>query len=219
MSLNTLESGQMVNIGKDHRGKQDLYRIKVLAVYKKVIELELPKREGKVPDIIAPEELLIISFAGRGGLNRLDIKVKEIKEIRKRFIASRESKIRRIQRRKYVRIPIKKEIKYQRIINIEDDFLKATILDVSASGLKMRLNQLNGVAMYQVLDLKLDNLSCDINLLKGRVVRLDEKKDPDTGKAFYDLGIEFIDISTAEQEKLIEWVLAKQREFRQKGVL
>ena len=209
----------MVNLGKDYEGKHNLYRLKVVAVYKDIIELELPKENGKRPEIIARGELLILSFAGRSGLNKLDVRVKEVNEIRKKFAVVRQSQVRRIQRRKYVRIPLKKEVEYQRIVNIEDNFLPALILDISASGLKMRLKELNGVAMYQVLDLKLDKLSCAVNLLKGRVVRLEEKKDPDTGKPFYEVGIEFIDISAAQREKLIEWILSKQREFRRKGLL
>ncbi|MBM7555809.1 flagellar brake protein [Halanaerobacter jeridensis] len=219
MHQNKISSGQKVTIGKDYNNNTNLYRVRVLAVYKKMIELELPKKDGQKPDIIEQGELLTISFAGQAGLNRLDVKVKRVKEYRKKFIVTRKSKIRRIQRRKYVRLPLRKEIEYQRIINIEDNFLSAMMLDISASGLKIRLEELNGVAMYQVLDLKLNNLSCGINLLKGRVVRLDEKEDPDPKKPFYDLGVEFIDISVTEQEKLIEWVLFKQRQLRQKGVL
>lgn len=214
-----ISEGQMVNVGKDHEGKEGLYRLKVMAVYKNKIELDLPMENGERPEMIGRGELLTISFAARSGLNKLDVKVKQVNEMRKIFSVMPQGEIQRIQRRRYVRISLKKEIKYQRIVNEEDDFIEAMMIDISASGLKMRINELNGVAMYQVLDLKLHNLSFDINCLKGRVVRLKEKKDPATGKSFYDLAVEFIDITSAEREKLIEWVLSKQRELRQNGLL
>ncbi|MGM0370173.1 MAG: flagellar brake protein [Bacillota bacterium] len=214
-----LKSGTMVNIGKDYSGKQDLYRVRVLAVYKDTIELELPKSEGEKPEIIERGELLTLSFAGRSALNTLNIKIKDINEHRKRFSVVRKSQLQTIQRRKYVRISLVKEIEYQRIVNVEDNFSTATMLDISASGLGMRLKELNGVAMYQVLDLRFTNLACDIYQIKGRVVRLNEEEDPDTGKEFYNIGVEFINLTNQQREKLIEWVLSKQREMRRKGLL
>lgn len=132
---------------------------------------------------------------------------------------NKPQKVKKIQRRKYVRVPVLIDVKFGLIdknfkLNKENlatvKFEKGTLLDLSGGGSKLKTS----------LDLKRDDLIVVILpieemyiLVKGEIKRV--VKDEVGDKL---CGISFVDLKMIEQDKIVKYVFAIMREQMKKGL-
>ncbi|GAB6100561.1 flagellar brake domain-containing protein [Halanaerocella petrolearia] len=194
--------------------QEDDYKARIIDLKKDEIRLH---SESDLTELTAENQLLTLSFIDNNALYRLRVVVKEVKE--KYLLVTVESGIERVQRRRYVRVPIYKKIEYKLIDNKGDDFKEAIALDISGGGLKVMTKELDGINIEAELEIKLDSFSLEFNIVEGRLVRVQAEDDSESEEKVYYLGIEFVDLPKAWREDIIEWVFAKQRELKIKGKL
>jgi c-di-GMP-binding flagellar brake protein YcgR len=144
----------------------------------------------------------------------------------------RPDKIYKIQRRGFLRVPIKLTVEYRKLIlddktESKDNFLglnydeskqvefkKALTQNVSGGGLLLTVNEF--ITAYSFIELKLDVENLSFETLIGEVVRIDEIPD---SKDKIGVGVKFINISQSKQDEIVQWVLQKQLELHRKGLL
>ena len=121
---------------------------------------------------------------------------------------------RRIQRRDYFRLEVKKRVKY-RLLDAElkpiGGFKETTTIDISGGGIKMVANSV--IFRDTLMEVYLQIPTLENVAIISRAVNLTELPD---GLA---LGIKFIEIDDSAREKIIGWLFEKQRKMRKKGLL
>ncbi|OCL27106.1 hypothetical protein U472_06395 [Orenia metallireducens] len=226
-----LKVNQKVTIEIEGGTGKGEYISRVLDFNDKTIELEIPFDEDNRPLSIKKKTPLKVTFPGRTALYQMETKVKSTKKKPVySLIVFNSNNISRIQRRRFVRISIQEEIEYRPISycdikgkieydNYAEEFSKAVATDISGGGLMMVIQDVNRFERGQALELKVDFIDLSISILNGEIVRIVEKEDVETGKITTAYGIKFIDMSSDLREIIIEWVFAKQRELRKKGLI
>ena len=215
-----LEVGQKVRL-KISRWKEDknnqVYETKVVDLGDNIIELDFSFVQGGKPTGIRRGKRLTLVFIGRNGLYKQPVEVKQFK--RDPILSLeviRDGKWKKVQRRRYVRVPVGEDVEY-RIDNGE--FKQGLMVDVSGGGIKLKIDDLEGLEEEDKLDLKLLPLSLSQSIIKGKVVRIRKDEDSDTGETNYNLGIQFVGLSDEVREEIIEWGFVKHRELRRKGLI
>lgn len=127
----------------------------------------------------------------------------------------------KIQRRKFVRVPIICSINYERI-NEENDTskgrfgkegkptFKATMVDLSGGGAKIRLKEGIKPGDLMIMHIPMDK---ETVTLKGEVIRVEKGYD----NRLNTCGINFSDLDDRTREKLIRFVFQIMREQMKKG--
>jgi c-di-GMP-binding flagellar brake protein YcgR len=160
------------------------------------------------------------------------------------FIISYPKRIQKIQRRQYFRVPVIRTLKYRVIEKEEAGQIKSDfVLELNEEG------DLSGALKYQIVDregiseekngfmLNLSGggllfnadealpLQADILLrakigaddmeILGRIIRCEQEEDRD----FYQVSVEFRQMSEKTRDKIIRYVFEIQREMRRRGLL
>ena len=215
-----LEVGQKVRL-KISRWEEDkdnqVYETKVVDLGEDIIELDFSFVQGGKPTGIRRGKELTLVFIGRNGLYKQPVEVRQFK--RDPILSLeviRAGELKKLQRRRYVRVPVGEEIEY----SVDNgNFERGLMVDVSGGGIKLKIDELDGLEEGKEIDLKLLPLSLSQDIIKGQVVRVREEEDSDTGEISYNLGIKFLGISDKVREEIIEWGFVKQRELRRKGLI
>ena len=133
------------------------------------------------------------------------------------LLISKPVEIKKIQRRKYVRIPLIKTVKYinlkgEKKINIntinKNRYLKAMLVDLSGSGMRVKVSQEVKLNDFLLVSLLVNDE--DINII-GKSMRI--IKDDD-GSYFCGLSLDFIDNVT--REKIIKFIFELMRKQMKK---
>lgn len=167
----------------------------------------IPLREGTAIEIIFADEVSAYSFSTTI-IKRLSYPIPT-------FIVEQPKKIKKIQRRRFVRVPLVYPFKYH---VFEEDGLSAEkngfINDLSGGGLlfKAKENLSAGTIVY--LKIKISDTEME---LPARVVR--SQKDIEAEKDYYIISVEFQDITEKIRDKIISYVFDIQREMRKKGLI
>lgn len=139
----------------------------------------------------------------------------------------------KIQRRDFVRVPIRLGVEYRKL-NLEEeerekllageeiiydedkqeDFKKGLTDDISGGGLLLVVKEF--IPLDSIMELRLDVDKLDFETVLGRVLRLDDFPDR---KNKLGLGIRFINISRSQQDDIVAWVLQRQLDLHRKGLL
>lgn len=121
----------------------------------------------------------------------------------------------KIQRRKYFRLDVKREVLYRRADKDwepkEEDFTETSTIDISGGGIKMVLKEELPNDIF--LELMLDIPAIEGVKIISRTVRKYELPD---GKA---IGVEFLDINHRSRDALMGWLFDYQRKLRRKGLI
>lgn len=173
-----------------------------------------PMRDG-VPIVIRPSDSIRVLFFKEEGCFAFDgrpinrFKIKNVDMISIRQISS----IEKIQRRQFYRLKIVLPVEIKILDNKEGSpILKGYSVDISGNGLRLNIDQKLDVNSIIKCNIKLS--SNETLSVKGRVVRvaLDNKL------AYkYDIGIAFVDIPNATQDRIVKFIFEKQRELISKG--
>lgn len=129
------------------------------------------------------------------------------------YILSLLSKMKKVQRRRYFRVPVIYPVTVSRILpNGLSKPISGTTIDLSGGGMLIQLNQPLEVgakisAEFDLPDLKIKTAA--------RVVRTCKDQEKNT----YLLGIEFRDLSEPQRDKIIRCVFDIQRTLLRKGLM
>ncbi|WP_027338712.1 flagellar brake protein [Halonatronum saccharophilum] len=206
------------------------YKSKIIDVSKGKIKLALPTYEGEEVDL-KKKNPLILSLEGSNAIYTVRVKVlKKVKRGIAGLIVTKDGDEKRIQRRKYVRVSLKgyidyREVEYQNIgkcvLNNDkgSEFKEGKGIDISGGGLMMSVEDIKGIKVGGFLELKIKGLNLSCDTFNGEIVRM-QGVEKDNGQfSSYIVGVKFIDITDKSREEIIEWVFAKQRDLRQKGLM
>lgn len=118
----------------------------------------------------------------------------------------------KIQRRKFVRVPIVLNVEYSKEETEKTGkTLKAIMVDLSGGGMRIKLNEDVRIGDKIVSHLPLGS---DKVQIKGEVVRIE--KDIDNKRNI--CGINFMDLSERDREKLIRFIFQVMRDQMKKGI-
>jgi c-di-GMP-binding flagellar brake protein YcgR len=125
--------------------------------------------------------------------------------------------IERIQRRRFFRVQINKQIKYislkeQLDKETQPKFKETTVIDLSGGGLLMVLK--DDLKINDRLMFKLDIDELD-KLIEGKIVRIKYNKDGYSKTA----GIEFVDLDRKDRDTIISYLFNYQRKLRRRGMI
>ncbi|MCK8816509.1 PilZ domain-containing protein [Natroniella sulfidigena] len=222
-----LSIGQEVRLTKTEADNLDYCKVKVIDFSQEEIELKVLE-EG---DLFSLETglKLTIDWIDNNGLYKIEAELTSWEEGSQLILVLEVTgQLQRIQRRNYVRVPVTGEVKYRiveyndikdkfKVNGLDKEFSKAAIVDISGGGLKMILEELNGLEEGTFLELKvLAPLHLDI--VNGEVVRI-RQEEVETGEIKYGIGVKFLDLAQFVREEIVEWVFSKQRELRKKGLI
>ena len=133
------------------------------------------------------------------------------------LLISKPNEIKKIQRRKYVRVPLIRNVKYKNIKNHprtnpttvdKSEYLKAVLVDLSGGGMRIKVPEEIKLNDFILVSLTVDKE--DI-LIVGKVKRI--QKDDD-GRCVCGLSFEFLDNSI--REKVIKFTFQLMREQMKK---
>jgi c-di-GMP-binding flagellar brake protein YcgR len=119
----------------------------------------------------------------------------------------------KIQRRNYMRLPIKLE-SYFRLVGDESDFKKAETLNISGGGALIITEEAIEEGQNIEFELYIPNRKPFFCLAK--VVRLLERGTEKGGRN--KAAIEYYDITESKRDKIINYIFEKQREWIRKGL-
>ncbi|MBU3190567.1 flagellar brake domain-containing protein [Clostridium bowmanii] len=169
----------------------------------------VPLSKGTIMDIIYYEEENLYKFKS----SVIGRKFENIPIL----LISKPKEIIKIQRRKYVRVPLLKATKYKNLKNqpninpktIEkSEFLRAVLVDLSGGGMKVRVSEEIKMNDFILLDLVVNEE--DI-IIVGQAKRI--QKD-DEGRFVCGLSFEFVDSPT--RERIIKYTFQLMREQMKK---
>lgn len=134
------------------------------------------------------------------------------------LLIAKPKEIKKIQRRKYVRIPTFSNVKYVNLKNqpktnpktIESSqYIKAVLVDLSGGGMRVRISEQVKLNDFLLMSLTVNNE--DIFMV-GQVMRI--IKD-DEGRYYCGLSFEFLDIAT--RERIIKYIFQLMRDQMKKN--
>ncbi|MCD6450157.1 MAG: PilZ domain-containing protein [Thermotogaceae bacterium] len=122
-------------------------------------------------------------------------------------------KVRRVQRRRFNRLPVRLIGKYRK--EYEDVYHTFSTIDFSAGGMLMVVEEELKLGDKIFVTMK---LKPDLELVEHpAVVRREAGMDKTTLQRFY--GVEFQEIDMNLEKKLVRFVMEKEIEFRKKGII
>lgn len=119
----------------------------------------------------------------------------------------------KIQRRNYMRLPVKLDL-YFRITGDESDFKKGETIDISGGGVLFVTEE--NVEERQILEVELYLPNRKPFFCRAKVIRLLEKakKKGDKNK----VAVEYYEMTEGKRDKIINYIFEKQREWIRKGL-
>ncbi|EJO5346007.1 PilZ domain-containing protein [Clostridium botulinum] len=181
------------------------------------IYISIPCNEGKYLPLNRNDKITVFYFHGEK-----IFKFKTIvtgRKVDKILLISlkRPQKMKRIQRRNFVRINLilktygalinnrkdLKEIYYGNSCNTEFDFFDANIIDISGGGVKLSTKKEIDFGEEIIVNIPFDKK--DNTVVKGKIIRKQKEKEN------YIYGVKFLDIDALTREKIIKFIFSKMR--------
>lgn len=122
-------------------------------------------------------------------------------------------KVRKVQRRRYIRIPIRLVGKYRR--EDEDEYHTFSTMDFSAGGMLIVVGEQLKAGEIIFVTMKLKR-GLELKEQPAKVKR-EAGFDRETLQRFY--GVEFLDVDLNLEKKLVRFVMEKEIEYRKKGII
>lgn len=187
------------------------YKSNIEDVTDNIIAISIPIKDGQYVPLRRGEQVEVIYY------HEKDIyKFYTVVEDRKMdgipvILLSYPKEVFKVQRRKFVRVPIVCTIEYSKIeASLKYNSLKAIMVDLSGGGMRIKLSDsVNlGDKLKAVIPLGTDQIE-----VKGEVVRVEKELE---GKRNI-CGISFIDLDERTREKLIKIIFQVMRDQMKKG--
>lgn len=213
----SLEINQKIEIEIPEGPFRGSYNSKVSNITEeKITVMAIYKREEVIP--VSKGLEVKILYEGDSAFYSLTTEIIErIKEPIPSLVLRHTDQIERIQRRRYFRVKINKDINYLVIKehkNEEDkpEFKDTTAIDLSGGGLLMVLDEDLEINDRLLFDLKIKEID---KLIEGKIVRIKYNTDGYSKTA----GIEFVDIERKDRDKIISYLFNYQRKLRRRGMI
>ena len=220
-----LESGQKIKLSKlssfniPHQELFTKVEGKVIDINDQQVEIKLLNLDRNFAEIefIRIGIILNLCFVGDDALYKVGVEVKEIRNVSK-LVLKQVSGLQKIQRRRSIRIPVQERIKYSIAQNNKKNVanskvklksFSATMLDISMFGLKIEVDSLTNLEENKILNLFLDFSFLEKASIQGRIIRIEEENKI--------LGIEFLDISDSDRQKLTRWIFEQEKKIIDKN--
>lgn len=210
--MQKLKINQKVEVEFEEDTYPDIYLSKVADFVDAGIVITGLYQHG-APLAVKKDDIIHVYFTtDRAAYEFESVVLQRIKEPLPFILIKEPEKLNRIQRRDYFRLELDGIVELQQekkdgSVNKKE----VKLVDISGGGLqiktKFNLEAGNKIKISFKKLLKLDNL------IKGKIVRK-SKEDFEV----YKYGIEFIDISDSDREKIIQWIFNLQRKLRKKGL-
>ena len=207
-----LHEGMFIELEVMEGAYQGKYRTKIEEIGNRIISIGVPLVEGQfIPlhegtslRVIFTDDIAAYSFSSRI--------VKRITEPIPTFYIEYPQKIKKIQRRQYVRVPVVQELSY-RIVEEEElsEEKKGFMKDLSGGGLLMAASE----DLPPQTKIKIKTIIGATEMeLPGITLR--STKDNDST---YLISVKFTDISERTRDRIIKYIFDIQREMRRKGLV
>ncbi|MBM7623501.1 flagellar brake protein [Sporohalobacter salinus] len=202
------------------------YVCKVIDITEDKIQITLPiKNEQVIPLAVGTE--LEVFFNNKRAKYSFETKVLSRRMSNNVAACDVEfpPEVNKIQRRDFVRIPVRREINYRQL-DLDDlqeleydeekqeEFKLAFTVDISGGGILLAVKEDISVNSFIEIKFKIQDFSFE--KIIGKVIRIDELSDYEDKIG---LGVKYIDISQSQQDEVVQWVLQKQLELHKKGLL
>lgn len=191
------------------------YKSNIEDVQDRYFAISIPIKEGQYIPLRAGEKVEVLYF-NDNNIYKFFSKVlgRKIDGIPV-VLLSKPDKVQVIQRRRFVRISHIVPAKYAKTtkeakIPGEGTVLGATLLDISAGGVRIRISE--EVSRGEFVEVYFP-LSGEEFILKGELVRVIKDKD---GK--YACGVSFIDLRERDRDKIVRFIFQLMREQRKKAL-
>ncbi|KYH35618.1 flagellar protein YcgR [Clostridium tepidiprofundi DSM 19306] len=196
------------------------YKSSIQDITDEYIGISIPTYEGALVPFSRGDKLDVIYYgdkniykfysvvAGRK-INRIPI-----------ILLSIPNEYRKVQRRRYVRVPYVKYINFSKVsekisnmsilkgyLENEQNVKKGIVVDISGGGIRIKISEEISLGDNLVVMLPLDDENI---ILKCKTVRVDFDGDK------YDCGLTFVDMDDAIREKIIKFIFKLMREHMRK---
>lgn len=190
-----LEVNDRVEIEKD----DIIYKSKIQGLENGRIYIDIPLHNNDFLILRRGEEVKLISYGQEAIVYEMSCKVysRQIEGNVRMYILEKPYKVKKIQRRNYVRVDTTKVIKCTKgELNFE-----ALLLDLSGGGMRIKSEKKLKLGDEVIAKIANNDNSNEIQV-KGRIVRIEDTMNSKHNV----LGIEFIDINEWGREKIIKIV-------------
>ena len=203
----------------EYQGK---YRTKIEEIGENIISIGVPLVEGQFIPLREGTELQVIFTDESAAYAFSSTIVKRIASPIPTFFIEVPQKIRKIQRRQFVRIPVFQELSY-RIVDEErfaekgdgqegdGEEKKGFAQDLSGGGLLLKFSEELPPKTKIKIKMLIDTAQLEIPAIAIRSVKEDDK--------VYLVSVAFTDISEKTRDKIIKYIFSIQREMLRKGLV
>ncbi|WDH77069.1 PilZ domain-containing protein [Exiguobacterium marinum] len=212
-----LKEGQELRIEVEGRAEG---KTKIAAITDQVVWIESPSDMTTLKTFFLHEEeqLRVYFFQGENQLYAFDTKVvKRISDaqmtLRYAFHLPDEKKVKRIQRREYLRVPEMIDVKVLAVDGDSFESFETTSLDVSAGGMKIIANRApievdeSLIVVFRIED---EIGSDQLFRVKSRLVRIHKQE------VKQELSLAFEDLTSRDQETILRYCFRIQLEARKR---
>lgn len=217
MQVKDLNVNQLIEISIDEEGTEYKYLAsRIEEVSDKYLHVSIPTKKGVLMPFNFKQKLIIdLRYKGRSFRFDTVIENRHFYPIPVLVLLKPESII-EIQRRNWVRVTATLPLRYcltgeekSKIINL------GTSVDISGGGICFLTN--DPVEAGQVLDMQINLPDREPVICQTKVLRLHQPngRNSETTKVFS----EYIDITEAQRDRIVSFVLEKQRELIKRGLL
>lgn len=205
--------GQNVDINVLEGDYKGLYRTRIEDINKNYITVLSAFEKSRVVSLRINTEVEVISYDQTSVYAFNARVVDRLSSPVYSYILSQMSKMKKIQRRKYFRVPAFYPVTVSKVLPEGLSMpINGNILDLSGGGMQIQLNEPLEVGEKISAALCLPNLKINT---AARIVRVNKDEEKNT----YLLGAEFQNISEPERDRIIRCVFDIQRALLSKGLM
>lgn len=211
MSDDFLEIGMKVTIEVQRENGEYFFPSKVEDIKLSCVVLSMPMKRGRT-FFVGIDEKINIYFSKRGSFYCIEGKVEDkqynpIPVITMYPLSPPYKK----QKRSYYRLRVSLKIHIK--LPNSDNWIQGYTRDVSAGGMKFSHFQV--IEKGSIIEVIIPDVLGE-TVLKAVVVRTEENSNRHINT--YDIAIEFIEMDEQIRDKIVKYILARQRELRSKGI-
>ncbi|NLM20978.1 MAG: pilus assembly protein PilZ [Peptococcaceae bacterium] len=214
---NRIYEGMPIELEVSEGEYQGKYRTKIEEIGNNIISIGVPLVEGHFIPLREGTKLKVIFTDESAAYAFSSTIVKRITSPIPTFFIEAPKKIRKIQRRQHVRVPVVQDLTY-RIVDEEVDGKeddgeekKGFTQDLSGGGLLLKCSEELSPKTKIKIKMLIDTVQLEIPAVVIRSVKEDDN--------VYSVSVAFTDISERTRDKIIKYIFSIQREMLKKGLV